>query len=110
MKHTPGPWELDEMFRVIANKKGFKPSPAHTKFIVANNVYISGSREEQRANAHLIAAAPELLEACRTIDNILGKMSPPETCGPDELSDTTDLIRYHIREAIAKAEGKVGVL
>ena len=66
-EHTAGPWEVhsedleDCHFRVRGTLVG-------TKFKVANCPYVPGfksSRSEAEANAHLIAAAPELLEACK---------------------------------------------
>ena len=62
MKHTPGPWKFD--------------SRAHVEAILSDSTDVcflphSGSTtardkdlQEIRANARLIAAAPELLEAC----------------------------------------------
>jgi len=53
--------------------------------------------EEQRANARLMAAGPELLEALKEIAPILARMYGPqaENLPPMQL----------VREAIAKAEG-----
>lgn len=69
--HTPGPWALqegpsDEALHIYSKNKGFKitsnPGPSN---IDPNK--ISGNRyvyaEERRANAKLIASAPDLLEA-----------------------------------------------
>jgi hypothetical protein len=53
-KHTPGPWTQDE-FRTIN---------ANGKTLMVEGVALSGRiDEETRANARLIAAAPELLAA-----------------------------------------------
>lgn len=59
-EHTPGPWEHSEhgdslldAFRIFAP---FKPAP------VAETI---GDTAVSIANARLISAAPELLEACR---------------------------------------------
>ena len=49
--------------------------------------------EQIKSNAHLIAAAPELLAACK-----MGLKLARMTNHPDE---------YHIEQAIAKAENKV---
>lgn len=59
-KHTPGPWAVDESrhdgcinriepFRHIGMASGYQVNP--------------GDREENEANARLMAAAPDLLEA-----------------------------------------------
>ena len=70
MKHTPGKWTVQP----------FK----HQIFIDSDNHYIADmfkehqSREEQLANANLIAAAPELLEACKDALSEMKKSAPIE--------------------------------
>lgn len=71
MEHTPGPWTVHNRTGMAASKYG--------KFCIASHVYstpnmtsgkdaiCSGINEE--ANARLIAAAPELLEALEVIAN-----------------------------------------
>ena len=54
--HTPGPWSVDANFEYISPVKGKDIALIHL---------MSGSIEENKANARLMAAAPELLEACR---------------------------------------------
>ena len=56
-KHTPAPWEVNP--RATRNVR-------HGNLTIANcSSSQDGSREEEEiANAKLIAAAPELLEAC----------------------------------------------
>jgi glycine/D-amino acid oxidase-like deaminating enzyme len=58
MKHTPGPWTLEYDYSLVMPAKD------------GNHIVTAGpigpdesSREEKRANARLIAAAPELLQA-----------------------------------------------
>ena len=77
-KHTPGPWMIDRhadngelVVRCHSDKK-----------IVANcqtDFYSSGSREklmiEIQANAQLLAAAPEMLEALSRCKNELEELS-----------------------------------
>lgn len=61
-KHTPGPWERivyktgERGFKIISGKK-----PWITQVAEASEIYMD--RGERHANAKLIAAAPELLEA-----------------------------------------------
>ena len=72
-KHTPGPWHVGHTsnteegkneFIDIDSKKGSIARAWHP------NVF-SGTQKETEANAKLIAAAPELLEALKAIkDNI----------------------------------------
>jgi hypothetical protein len=112
-KFTPGPWEADEL-------DVFAPSdcPYHP---VADCTSNSSCRDydTDEANARLIAAAPELLEALRDLMDI-------ETCdiGMDDFEDSDSVGAYqdgdgqtkdlpltfgHLRRAraaIAKATGE----
>jgi hypothetical protein len=60
MKHTPGPWEIEDGWvidtdkRTICNPRCMDPSDA-------------GNITEMGHNTYLIAAAPELLEVCEEI-------------------------------------------
>ena len=53
-KHTPGPWRKCG-FNVSVDPKCY--------YLLKNDSHITAG--ELEANAHLIAAAPDLLEACR---------------------------------------------
>ena len=91
-KHTPGPWEVvggtiiqtaDERRKWVAEVPA--ASSIHETFIT------------DRANARLIAAAPQLLEACeealsftKTMDGWAGRESTTSRC---------------LRAAIAKSKG-----
>lgn len=59
-KHTPGPWYAgkDWLSMMICNADGFPVAEAKVS-------YVKRSLEEAEANARLIEAAPELLEALR---------------------------------------------
>ena len=90
--HTPGPWAVE---RSLAGKTVITgPGGAHTLAVVAIAFDGAGGLSSMEANAHLIAAAPELLAACiaaeETLDNSL--RSP-------ERADALELLRA----AIAKA-------
>jgi hypothetical protein len=54
MKHTPGPWEA--IGSNVASDDGM---------VAITKVLWPGDNERDAANARLIAAAPELLAACR---------------------------------------------
>lgn len=62
-QHTPGPWEIDQAIR-----HGFTVYSEQSGFIVG---YMDEEGRygavESEANARLIAAAPDLLEALETI-------------------------------------------
>lgn len=57
-RHTPGPWIVEAVgpWLEVANEE--------TLYTVAK---VNGSGQGPQANACLIAAAPDLLEACRTL-------------------------------------------
>jgi hypothetical protein len=56
MKHTPGPWEIDSILgdTVIANGEN----------VIA---FLPLATQNREANVRLIAAAPELLDACKAV-------------------------------------------
>ena len=85
--HTPGPWvaDLGETYSIRA-KDG---RVAHCQ-----HVHLTGRRDTKTvaANARLISAAPELLEALKLVEEHYG-----------EDSDVFCIVRG----AIAKAEGRV---
>jgi len=59
--HTPGPWKSDDGFFVSAGLRGIAS--------IGGTTYGQGIdkiRKENIANAHLIAAAPDLLEAAKS--------------------------------------------
>lgn len=100
-KHTPGPWFIrgpwgETGFHVASGKKGMC-------FHVAGCEGRPG--DENNANARLIAAAPDLLAACKyTLRYFVGDKNPT----PD-ITTQEDWQRWVIREleaAIAKAENK----
>ena len=87
--HTPGPWHSMEFSDVVTSQSGW---------VVARGGPVGGSRpaadEEVWANARLIAAAPDLLEACITAIDWLA----------DKGVDPNHSEAKRIRAAIAKAE------
>ena len=85
MKHTPGPWKAEikpSMGRLMIH--GFDNNAVCKMASVR-------SLEENKANACLIVAAPELLEACKNLEN-------DNNAIPKHAWDM-------IQQAIAKAEG-----
>lgn len=67
MAHTPGPWQL----RTVDHSLGTIET-ADEKFVIANTCQLRGNdyqsnHAERRANARLIAAAPDLLEALQVL-------------------------------------------
>ena len=93
-KHTPGPWHW---FETLDGRCRVKPM--NGKYIVAECSAMEPQCEEQVANARLMAAAPDLLGALRSIVNLWDHHA----------SAHGDGIIYPLHEAaraaIAKAEG-----
>ena len=79
MKHTPGPWEVISFSVFQADEVGNKQIVHQVK---------GKNKEERLGNAHLIAAAPELLAACKALIGL-----------------TPNSKQFHeVKAAIAKAE------
>ena len=83
MSHTPGPWEASHR----EDSSGISYVTADTRHI---EVAVSYSRNH--ADAHLIAAAPELLELARNV--------------AEHFADTDAPLGAVALAAIAKAEGR----
>ena len=102
-KGTPGPWKFE---RVKLRSPG---SPTFIEVVAADGPVLpwsafdrtDRSKRENSHNARLIAAAPELLEALRKVDEQLGDVE----C--ESAADARAVERCHdiIRAAIAKATG-----
>ena len=98
-KHTPGPWYVLETKHCVGGPLG--PNG------IGSGIAMCGMRartpEEQEANARLIAAAPDLLDALKGIVREIRAYSSPEC-------DDADSIGYAELKAadaaIAKAEGR----
>lgn len=97
-QHTPGPWEV---------AKGCDQYVAAGGFWVASTMGVRG--EEGAANARLIAAAPDLLEALLTkrdyvADAASGALTYPDSGEGFKLMAAEDLAR--IDAIVAKARGE----
>jgi hypothetical protein len=84
-KHTEGPWIANEETLTVCTRGGG----------VIADIWTEVSHEPKTvvANTRLIAAAPDLLEACKKI---------LELCDENDCFETT---REMVRHAIKKAEG-----
>ena len=63
--HTPGPWSQGDRlhYEDVTGPQGDLGRP-----LIARAIYSNGNDpDEQKANARLIAAAPELLDACQRL-------------------------------------------
>lgn len=87
-KHTPGPWH------VVEGKLTKSALEVHANSRAICELWRRGNAKTELANARLIAAAPEMLEALQMIANEL-------PCLDNLMSD-----KEIARAAIAKATGK----
>lgn len=90
-KHTPGPWVVGEnrqRYDIVIRNKSHDPVAA---------VFIAGyNKTTSSATAHLIAAAPELLAACKDLYHEMSALHDMPARKRHILKAT--------REAITKAE------
>ena len=95
-QHTPGPWRIgDAGTAVFPPKEVFASKPR----AIASNL--------SRADARLIAAAPELLKALETL--VRGRPTTPPNhavLGKDSVAYMNWLAFESARAAIAKAKGE----
>lgn len=96
--HTPGPWTANPA-RFVAGANGDVAivNDHHSLIAVA---YVRNG--EEQANARLIAAAPDLLAACRAVAGMEQRARAGEYI--DWTSNGNEAIQL-VRAAIAKAEG-----
>lgn len=103
-KHTPGPWSV---IPATGLSQGFGISmsdPEGARYATVavaeagNTLYshLTIGIEARRANAYLIAAAPEMLEALRAALPWVGALFDTQRCAD---------VKAAVRAAIAKAEG-----
>ena len=108
-KHTKGLWNIKQWEYI---------SPPRKELVLENGEYrlatiaadFSGNNpytiplEEAEANARLIAAAPELLEACKSA--LWAATSPVNLDNYDESEAALKKVIAQLKTAIAKATGK----
>jgi len=102
-KHTPGPWKANLYLGGAYAIDRIAPNGDR----LATVATVCGALET-KANARLIAAAPDLLEACRNAERTIRRlcqMYNEEVDHIDEYLESSDKNIKPIRKAIAKAEG-----
>lgn len=103
--HTPGPWHINGEYHIYA-----KTAQGALPVRVAQAVPLrNGNSDERGANARLIAAAPELLEALKYAAELVQTArqhfpKPIKNADRFKLENTCATIN----KAIAKADGKEG--
>ena len=105
-KHTPGPWRIDPSWDILGNTKDGNG-------MVCQITVDAVPRDEAAANAHLIAAAPDLLAALKALLQIIEDAREDDdfdanTCNAGGIifGDIASGAIEASRAAIAKAEGK----
>ena len=95
MTHTPGPWTTQDYY--AEKSDWFDICAEHAENGIIGSTYCQ-SYEQNRANAYLIAAAPDLLDALRSAQQQLEQYEQERT--GETFNDP------FINAAIAKAEGR----
>jgi hypothetical protein len=93
-KHTPGPWYVRGAPAAYQHEKPRDITSGHS--LIATACMLNNFRGETLANARLIAAAPDMLEALRTIVEY----------GPQSGMKADAPMLIAARASIAKAEGR----
>jgi hypothetical protein len=96
-EHTPGPWRVTDEINRVSGGEVIRPSrgdgvDSPVAFVCDFNGY--DRDEERQANARLIAAAPELLEALKLLLNLRSTTPLPQRMASAAM-------------VVAKADGRV---
>ena len=111
--HTEGPWKVERhahvdgelWLTVIGGSWDITSNGASRPGVIADAKYSAMSDEENEANARLIAAAPDLLEALKGLrDELIDTFAPLNAIAPDgdKLEDLPSIKAADA--AIAKAQ------
>ncbi len=106
--HTEGPWEVSREMLAPRHINGiWTPSGDHVATFL---VPFADSMRVKDVDAHLMAASPDLLEACEAAMRIESLWMPPGDVGPEHEGEAVALsvMRDYLRAAIAKATGEQG--
>ena len=97
--HTPGPWTVHWGMAQGGEGHFIMDSRDLQQFSHIATVTFHDDENDTKANARLIAAAPELLEACQMLVAL-------EDSGAHDADTRWKRARRDMRAAIAKAEGR----
>ena len=103
-KHTPGPWEASADCMEISPSSGPKSHVELARIVGPGEGSSYYSYDEATANARLIAAAPELLAACKAAVNAL-RSCQWGNCSPRQVKSIANAAEA-AEAAISKAEGR----
>ena len=96
MTHTPGPWRLS----------GTEVWAAHHRIVYGGGAYDAKNRNVKRANLLLVAAAPDLLAACKEAETELEAVALAMEANGQTAPDCNRRTISILRAAIDKAENK----
>lgn len=96
VKHTPGPWRAGKYISCVVCDKPVPEIGGSDHVEYYGGHLIAESIAPQ--NAHLIAAAPDLLEACEAAYNFI--------TNAETTQEQRQLVAGQLYNALAKAEGK----
>lgn len=101
-KHTPGPWQYEKMADPNRPTSFTIYGPTGRLAVVDTGFAGVPGKDEADANGTLIAAAPDLLAACKiallAFDTMIKFEESRQFCDPGQM--------VMLRAAIAKAEGR----
>lgn len=105
--HTPGPWQYLAKLSGSENHKGYRiVCEANGRWWIADSSPIDQDGKEGEANARLIAAAPELLDALQAMVKVMDRGPKPEKLDAAlTWRQNDELARLLADTAIAKALG-----
>jgi hypothetical protein len=93
MSHTPGPWEVSDIYEVTTGKGELCIRQFYPKNVSLENI------EQAKHNAHLIAAVPELLEACERFVEYYKKENRFCTLGNGQARKSFDEMSLVVKKA-----------
>jgi hypothetical protein len=103
-RHTPGPWHLRPVRPAHSTRTVRDEQGSEIAFLQPDYVSFADADERTEANARLIAAAPEILEALKAM------LAPYEGTSETVISKgyglSTMLLVRGARAAVSKAEAK----
>ena len=96
-QHTPGPWHVATRRIEFHSERVFAAGSRYIACIGGSDDTV----EEQKANAHLIAAVPDLLEALEDVTDRLDWLNSDDNA---RIMEATDKARSAIAKAKARGE------